>query len=112
MRNCLGKRQAEAGTLIRSAGIEPSEPAKRLLAPLGGGAGGAGGHPRPDVALARLDADPDFTTRRPVPKRILNEVADRLGKQLAMAEQRYRPRRPVVNQLGRALLGERVVHFG
>ena len=64
------------------------------------------------LSFARLDADPDFTAGRAVADRILDEVADRLGEQLAVAEQRNGPRGPVITRgLRRALLGERIVHF-
>ena len=57
--------------------------------------------------------DPDLAAVRAVADRILDEVADRLRKQLAVAEQRYRRAGGSCRiQRGAALLGQRLVHFG
>ena len=61
---------------------------------------------------AGLHADLDLPAGRAVADRILDEVAERLRKQLAVPEQRRRPGRPVELQRRAALLGERVVHLG
>src|SRR5438045_8547553 len=98
VRNRLGQRQAEPGAFVRAAGIEPAEASPRLLAPLTRNARAAIGDLDPDVALGWLDANLDLPARRTVADRVLDQVADGLGEQLAMAEQRHRPGRPIVDQ--------------
>ena len=85
--------------------LESSRPKRRRASPrtLGRDAGPAVGDLDPDLLLVRLHADPDLAARRAVADRILDQVADRLGEQLAMAEERDRRGRAVIFERGAPL---------
>src|SRR6185503_1965246 len=55
----------------------------------------------------------DFAAlRRAVADRVFDQVAERLGKQLAMTEKRHRPAWPIEAKRSAALVRDRIVHFG
>ena len=58
----------------------------------------------PDLLAGPSTRDPDVAALRAVADGILDEVADRLREQLAMAEQRHRPGRRIISRSPRRLL--------
>src|SRR3954454_22069248 len=102
----LGEREPEPGAFLGTAALEPAEPTACFLAPFGRDAGPAVADLDPDHALARPHPDLDHTAGRSVANRVLHEIADRLGEQLPVAEQRYRPDRPVEVEARAAVVGE------
>ena len=72
------------------------------------GCRGRGRRPRSGSASpAPATADSDFAACRSVADGILDEIADRLGEQLAMAEQRHWARRRSYSNLGAGFFRER-----
>src|SRR6185312_14114077 len=91
----LGKGEAEAGPFVGAARIQPPESAKRLFAPVERDAWSAIRDLKADLFVAGAHSNVDLAAlRRAVADRVFDQVAERLGKQLAMTEKRHRPAWP------------------
>ena len=82
----FGERETETGTFVGPARIEATKAAARLIASFDRDTWTAVGHFDADETFAWPDANPDFSAARAIADRVFDEVADRLCKQLAMAE--------------------------
>ena len=107
----LGKSEAKAGTLVRAARIETPEPLHRFLAPIERNSRSPVRDLDPDALFAGLDPDIYLAPIRPVTDRVLKEIAECLGEELAVTEQRNRPGGALEPQRRAGLVGEWVVHF-
>src|SRR6185503_11703008 len=96
--------EPEAGALVGAARVETAEALPRLLPPVERDSGAAVSHFDPDLLLSRPHPHIDLAAARRVADRILDKVADRLRKQLAVAVKRYRPRGRLVVERGAALV--------
>ena len=84
----FGEREAEPGSLVGAAGIKAAEPPHGLPVKLSRNTGPAITDGYADVAVRAVDGDLDLAAARSVADRIFDQVADRLGEQLAVTEQR------------------------
>src|SRR6476661_6426091 len=111
VRNRLYEGETQAGAFVRTTGIEAPEAPQSLFTPLRRDAGAGIGHLDTDLPLPRGHADVDPAAIRSVADCILQEIAERLGKQLAVPVDGRRPRRAVEAKRCTLLVGQRVVHF-
>src|SRR5207237_1240292 len=89
-----------------------AEAPKRLLTTIERNAWPAVRNLDPDLFFSRLDAHRDIAADGPVTDRIFQEIAERLGEQLPMSEERHGPVGPIEAYEAAAFVSERIVHLG